>query len=216
MDTGADATPVSDRLRMRWPSPEAASGVEDPLVPEADATLVGRVAGGDAAALAELYQRHADRLFAFLRQCARDRMVAEEILQDTLLAVWRSAHLYAGRSGVRTWMFGIARRQAHNRLRVQEPQQLPLDGVAGWADPAPGPAEWAIASAQRAAIADAFATLAPQHREMLALAFAARLPHREIAEVLGVPVGTVKSRLHHARAALHRALADRGYVEELP
>ena len=51
---------------------------------------------------------------------------------------------------------------------------------------------------------------------MLALAFAARLPHREVAEVLGVPVGTVKSRLHHARAALHRTLADRGYVEELP
>ena len=69
---------------------------------------------------------------------------------------------------------------------------------------------------QRAAIADAFAVLAPHHREMLALAFAARLPHREIAEVLGVPVGTVKSRLHHARAALHRALADRGYVEEMP
>jgi RNA polymerase sigma-70 factor, ECF subfamily len=53
---------------------------------------------------------------------------------------------------------------------------------------------------QHAAIAEAFAELAPQHREVLALAFAARLPHREIAEVLDVPVGTVKSRLHHARA----------------
>jgi RNA polymerase sigma-70 factor (ECF subfamily) len=185
-------------------------------VSEADVALVGRVAVGDAAALATLYRRHADGLFAFLQQYARDRMVAEEILQDTLLAVWRSAHLYAGRSGVRTWMFGIARRQAHNRLRIQEPRKLPLDGLAGRADPAPGPAEWAIASAQRAAIADAFAVLAPHHREMLALAFAARLPHREIAEVLGVPVGTVKSRLHHARAALHRALADRGFVEEMP
>jgi RNA polymerase sigma-70 factor (ECF subfamily) len=216
MDTSADAMPVPDRLWLRWPSPEAASSVDDPSVSEADVVLVGRVAGGDTAALAALYRRHADGLFAFLRQYARDRMVAEEILQDTLLAVWRSAHLYAGRSGVRTWMFGIARRQAHNRLRVHEPRKLPLDGLAGWADPAPGPAEWAIASAQRAAIADAFAVLAPHHREMLALAFAARLPHREIAEILGVPVGTVKSRLHHARAALHRALADRGYVEEMP
>ena len=208
--------PVSDRLRLRLPSPEAASAVEDPWLSEGDVALVGRVAGGDAAALAALYRRHADRLFAFLQQYARDRMVAEEILQDTLLAVWRSAHLYAGRSGVRTWMFGIARRQAHNRLRVQEPRMAPLDGLVGWADPAPGPAEWAIASAQRAAIAGAFAVLAPHHREILALTFAARLPHREIAGVLGVPVGTVKSRLHHARAALHRALADRGYVEEMP
>ena len=85
---------------------------------------------------------------------------------------------------------------------------------------AEAPARWprrlGHASAQRAAIADAFSALAPHHREVLALAFAARLPHREIAEVLGVPVGTVKSRLHHARAALHRALVDRGYVEEMP
>jgi len=208
--------PASDRLRLRWPSAKAASGVEDPSVSEGDVALVGRVAVGDASALAALYRRHADGLFAFLQQYVRDRMVAEEILQDILLAVWRSAHMYAGRSGVRTWMFGIARRQAHNRLRVHEPQKLPLDGLAGWADVAPGPAEWAIASAQRAAIADAFAVLAPQHREVLALAFAARLPHREIAEVPGVPVGTVKSRLHHARAALHRGLADRGFVEEMP
>ena len=149
MDTGADAMPVSDRLRLRWPSPEAASGVEDPWASEDDVALVGRVTVGDAAALTALYRRHADRLFAFLQQYARDRMVAEELLQDTLLAVWRSAPLYAGRSSVRTWMFGIARRQAHNRLRVQEPQKLPLDGLVGWADPAPGPAEWAIASAQR-------------------------------------------------------------------
>jgi RNA polymerase sigma factor (sigma-70 family) len=93
---------------------------------------------------------------------------------------------------------------------------VPLDGLAGWADPAPGPAEWAIANAWGEAIADAFDALALHHREVLALAFAARVPHREIAEILGVPVGTVKSRLHHARAALARALADRGYVEEMP
>ena len=143
-------------------------------------------------------------------------MVAEEILQDTLLAVWRSAHLYAGRSSVRTWLFGIARRQAHNRLRVRSPEQVPLDRLAGRADPAPGPAEWALAAAQREAIAEAFDALALQHREVLALAFAARIAHREIAEILDVPVGTVKSRLHHARAALARVLADRGYAEELP
>jgi RNA polymerase sigma factor (sigma-70 family) len=67
-----------------------------------------------------------------------------------------------------------------------------------------------------AALADAIDALAPQHREVLALAFGAQVPHREIAEILGVPVGTVKSRLHHARAALARAMADRGYVEEMP
>jgi RNA polymerase sigma factor (sigma-70 family) len=143
-------------------------------------------------------------------------MLAEEILQDTLLAVWRSADRYAGRSSVRTWLFGIARRQAHNRLRLATPRQEPLEQLAGQADPAPGPAEWALAAARREAIVEALDTLALHHREVLALAFAARITHREIADVLGVPVGTVKSRLHHARAALVRQLAERGYAEELP
>jgi RNA polymerase sigma factor (sigma-70 family) len=216
MDTGADAMPVPDRLRSRWRSRGTASDAAGPSVPEADDALLVRVADGDAAALAALYRRYGGRLFGYLQRYAGDRMVAEEILQDTLLAVWRSAPRYARRSSVRTWLFGIARRQAHNRLRAQEPPTVPLDGLAGWADPAPGPAEWAVAVAQGAAVADAFAALAPRHREVLALAFAARVPHAEIAEVLGVPVGTVKSRLHHARAALARSLADRGVVEELP
>jgi RNA polymerase sigma factor (sigma-70 family) len=216
MDTGAEAMPVPDRLRLGWRSRGAGSDVGDPAASATDEALLERVAGGDAGALAALYRRHGGGLFGFLQRYASDRMVAEEILQDTLLAVWRSAHRYAGRSGVRTWLFGIARRQAHNRLRVQPPQPVPLDGLTGWADPAPGPAEWAIAGAQQAAIAEAFHALAPQHREVLALAFAGRVPHREIAEILEVPVGTVKSRLHHARAALARALADRGYVEEAP
>jgi RNA polymerase sigma-70 factor, ECF subfamily len=216
MDTGADAMPVPDRLRLRWRSRGVASEAGDPLATAADEVLLVHVADGDATALAALYRRYGGRLFGFLQRYTGDRMVAEEILQDTLLAVWRSAHLYAGRSDVRTWLFGIARRQAHNRLRVQSPQQVPLDSLAGWADPAPGPAEWAVANAQSTAIADAFDALALHHREVLALAFAALVPHREIAEILGVPVGTVKSRLHHARAALARALADRGYVEEMP
>jgi RNA polymerase sigma-70 factor, ECF subfamily len=214
MDMGADAMPMPDRLwlpvgsRFRSRSPGAAAPRPAPSV--ADETLLRHVADGDAAALAALYRRYGARLFGFLQRYAGDRMVAEEIMQDTLLAVWRSAHLYEGRSGVRTWLFGVARRQAHNRLRGHRPEQVPLDAVADWADPAPGPAEWAVASAQSAAIAEAFDALSGQHREVLALAFASELPHGEIAKILSVPVGTVKSRLHHARAALARALADRG------
>jgi RNA polymerase sigma-70 factor (ECF subfamily) len=214
METGAEAMPVPDRLR--WRSSDTASGAGDAPAAEADEALLLRVAGGDPAALASLYARYRTRLFAFLERYARDRMVAEEILQDTLLAVWRSADRFAGRSSVRTWLFGIARRQAHNRLRGSTPRQEPLDRLAGRPDPSPGPAEWALAAARREAIAAALDALAIQHREVLALAFAARITHREIADVLGVPVGTVKSRLHHARAALARQLAERGYAEELP
>jgi RNA polymerase sigma factor (sigma-70 family) len=214
MDAGADAMPVPER--WRWRVREAAGGAGDLSGSQvADEVLLVRVAIGDAGALAALYRRHAARLLGFLRLYARDRMLAEEILQDTLLAVWRSAHRYAGRSGVRTWLFGIAWRQAHNRLRAERSDQVPLDGIAERADPAPGPAEWAIARAQSKAIAEAVDALAPHHREVLALAFAATMPHQEIAEILGVPLGTVKSRLHHAHAALARALAERGFAAEM-
>jgi len=116
-------------------------------VPVADEVLLVQIAEGDATALTVLYRRHAKQLFGFLQRYAGDRMVAEEILQDTLLAVWCSADRYAGRSGVRTWLFGVARRQAHNRMRVRQLQHVTLDSVAGWVDPAPGPAEWAVANA---------------------------------------------------------------------
>jgi RNA polymerase sigma factor (sigma-70 family) len=207
METGADAVRIPGWLRSR--SRGAAWHAGDPSAPVADEVLIVRIADGDAGALAALYQRYGGKLFGFLRRYASDRMVAEEILQDTLLAVWRSVQLYAGRSSVRTWLFGVAWRQAHNRLRGRQPQEVPLDSLTGWVDPAPGPAELADFSAQGAAIADAFEALTLRHREVLALAFAAMMPHREIAEILGVPLGTVKSRLHHARAALARTLAER-------
>jgi hypothetical protein len=93
--------PVPDRLWRR--SRDATSGAGDPPAPVADEVLVRRVADGDTAALAALYSRYRVGLFGFLQRYAGDRMLAEEILQDTLLAVWRSAHAYAGRSSVRTW-----------------------------------------------------------------------------------------------------------------
>ena len=96
---------------------------------ETDDTLLRRVARGEADALTTLYHRHADNLFGFLHRLAGDRMLAEEILQDTLLAVWRGADRFEGKSQVRTWLYGIARRQAHNRLRSTRPTDALLDDL---------------------------------------------------------------------------------------
>jgi RNA polymerase sigma factor (sigma-70 family) len=167
--------------------------------------LVGR---GDAGALTMLYRRHADGLFGFLMRLAGDRMLAEEILQDTLLAVWRGAATFAGRSQVRTWLYGIARRQAHNRLRVTRPVESTLDDVPERAAVDPGPEELALAGLSRDRVLAAVERLSLVHREVVVLIAVAELSHAEIAAVVGVPVGTVKSRLHNARAALARALAE--------
>jgi RNA polymerase sigma factor (sigma-70 family) len=175
---------------------------------EPDEVLLGRVGRGDAGALTVLYQRHADGLFWFLLRLAGDRMLAEEILQDTLLAVWRSAAGFAGRSQVRTWLYGVARRQAHNRLRVARPVEAGLDEVAELSAVEPGPEELALASVERERVLAAIDRLSLVHREVVLLTFVGELSQVEIAEVVGVPVGTVKSRLHNARAALVRQLAE--------
>jgi RNA polymerase sigma factor (sigma-70 family) len=178
--------------------------------PGSDEALLRAVATGDATALTRLYERHAGPLFGYLYRLAGDRMTAEEILQDTMLAVWRSAGAFEGRANVTTWLFGIARRQAHNRLRGRggpEPALLP-----DRPDQGAGPDEVAIAAAGGTPVAAAIDRLPEHHRDVIALVFVAGLPLADTAEVLGIPVGTVKSRLYHARAAVAAALA----AQEVP
>ncbi|MEV0582267.1 RNA polymerase sigma factor [Nonomuraea sp. NPDC050310] len=170
----------------------------------ADAALLAAIGEGDTAALHALYERYGGPLFGFLYRLAGDRGTAEEILQDTLLAVWRSAHSFQGRSSPSTWLFGVARRQAHNRLRLMPPP-VPAEPYE-LADPEPGPEEAAV-GAER--VQRALRRLPLQQREVLALSVLEDLSHQEIAEILAIPVGTVKSRLHHARATLRGCLDER-------
>lgn len=171
-----------------------------------DRQVLQRIAAGDRQALAELYARYRQPLFGYLAQLTPDRGLAEELLQDTLVAVWKSADRYEGRSSVTTWLFGVARRQAHNTLRQKG---LPLaDAAALETLPArdPEPESAALAGAAREELAAAFGRLAPVHREVLTLAFLHELAYAEIAHVLGVPLGTVKSRLSLAKRALRAQL----------
>ncbi|MFG1920394.1 RNA polymerase sigma factor [Cryptosporangium sp. NPDC048952] len=175
-----------------------------------DTELLRSIATGDATALSLLYERHSRALYGYLLRLAGDRMVAEEILQDTMLAVWRSAGAFEGRAQVTTWLFGIARRQAHNRLRLRSgpPPAETIDRPDGSA----GPEELAIAAAGGTPVAAAVDRLPAHHRDVIALVFVAGLPLADVAEVLAIPVGTVKSRLFHARAAVAAALA----AQEVP
>jgi RNA polymerase sigma-70 factor (ECF subfamily) len=180
--------------------------------PASDAGLLRSVAAGDAGSLTRLYERHAGPLFGYLYRLAGDRMTAEEILQDTMLAVWRSAASFEGRSKVSTWLFGVARRQAHNRLRGRPVQEARFD-VPDRPDSGAGPDEVAIAAAGGTPVAAAIDRLPEHHRDVIALVFVAGLPLTEVADVLSIPVGTVKSRLHHARAAVAAALTAQGVSE---
>ena len=180
--------------------------------PGSDEALLRAVAAGDARALTRLYERYADALFGYLYQLAGDRMTAEEILQDTMLAVWRSAAAFEARSKATTWLFGVARRQAHNRLRGRYgPQTLGVP-LPDRPDQGAGPDDLAIAAAGGTPVAVAVDRLPDHHRDVIALVFVAGLPLADVAEMLAIPIGTVKSRLHHARAAVAAALT----AQEVP
>lgn len=184
-----------------------AFGVKERAADE-DRRIVARLARGDGRALEELYSRYSTAVFGYLLALTPDRRIGEEVLQDTFVAAWRSASGYQGRSSVRTWLFGIARRRAHDALRRRRLNVTSDEELAVLADPEPGPEESSLAAARQEELTARVSRLAPQHREALTLFFFHDLSHEETAEVLEVPLGTVKSRLSNARRALRKSLEE--------
>ncbi len=178
--------------------------------------LLARIGAGDRQALADLYLRYRQPLFQYLAQLTPDYGLAEELLQDTLVAVWRSANSFAGRSSALTWLIGVARRQAHNTLRQQGIALADVAAFESLAAPDADPADAALAHAAHADLLAAISRLSVIHREALILAFVHELSYSEMAEIVGVPVGTVKSRLNHARRALRAELARAPSSQPLP
>ncbi|HEX5294691.1 MAG TPA: sigma-70 family RNA polymerase sigma factor [Streptosporangiaceae bacterium] len=176
-----------------------------------DDDLVARVAAGDDTALRELFGRHAPWLAVRLRAVLPAADV-EDVLQETFLAAWRSARGYRPQGACGGWLWGIARRQAALLLRRRGPvtpagqagAPLPPDLPAG--PDGSDPADIALA---RADLEVAVATLGPDgspEREVWRLMYEQDRPVAEVAELLGVPPGTVKSRAHRVRRRLRAAL----------
>jgi RNA polymerase sigma-70 factor, ECF subfamily len=173
-----------------------------------DDDLLARVAAGDDTALRELFGRHAPWLAVRLRAVLPAADV-EDVLQETFLAAWRGAGGYRPQGACGGWLWGIARRQAALLLRRRGLAEragisLPDDLAVGPAGH--DPAEIALA---RADLEVAVAALGPEgspEREVWRLMYEQDRPVAEVAELLGVPPGTVKSRAHRARRLLRAAL----------
>jgi RNA polymerase sigma factor (sigma-70 family) len=177
--------------------------------PTDDRQLLKRIAGGDRQALTELYARYQRLLFNYLLQLTPDYGLAEELFQDTLVAVWKSASSFGGRSSVQTWLIGVARRQAHNTLRQRKislVNEAELDELVA---AGPEPEDFTLASTARDELVEAFKQLGPVHREVLVLILVQELSYEETAAALNVPVGTVKSRLSNAKRQLRALLVTR-------
>jgi RNA polymerase sigma-70 factor, ECF subfamily len=174
-----------------------------------DRQLLRRIAGGDRQALTELYARYQRLLFNYLLQLTPDYGLAEELFQDTLVAVWKSASSFGGRSSVQTWLIGVARRQAHNTLRQRKIALVNESELDELAAAGPEPEDFTLASIARDELVEAFKQLGPVHREVLVLILVQELSYEETAAALNVPVGTVKSRLSNAKRLLRALLVSR-------
>lgn len=173
--------------------------------------LLRQVANGDEEALQQLYVEYRPRLRRYLwHQLDGDGHAVEEALQDTFLAVWRSAGAFRGEAKVVTWIFQIAHyialrtRDAASRRGCSSTEPDPPDREA-----APIAASPEDAVLGRLALDEALNCLSTKHRAVLQLIFQQGFTPEEAAQILDVPLGTVKSRVSYARRALQTALACR-------
>lgn len=171
-----------------------------------DFELVQAMASGDSQALEVLYVRHGSSLLVYLLGQLGQRTQAEEVLQDVMLAAWQAAPRFRGDSQVRTWLFSIARHRAANARRRRTLPPAPLDKELVAGDPRPG--DIVERHDRYDAIRRALGQLPEEQRETLELVFFHELSGPEVAQVMGVAPGTVKSRLHRAKAALKQWLSS--------
>jgi RNA polymerase sigma-70 factor (ECF subfamily) len=169
-----------------------------------DTELVALVADSSRDALAELYRRHAGWVLARLRhRCADDGLVAEA-LQDTFVAVWRGAAGYDERGAVPAWVWGIAIRRLIGLLRKRAP--VPAAGDERDASLVSAE-ELVLSGTEHGDLAGALRALSPELRAVVQATVLDGLTTREAAQLLGIPAGTVKTRMMRARTELRGALA---------
>jgi RNA polymerase sigma-70 factor (ECF subfamily) len=170
-----------------------------------DAELVALVAGEHRDALAELYRRHAGWLVARLRhRCADDGIVAEA-LQDTFVAVWRGADRYAGTGPAAGWLWSIAIRRLIGILRKSRPDPVPAD--PNMVDERLGVEDLVLTGTEHGDLAGVLRALSPELRAVVQATVLDGLTTREAAQYLGIPPGTVKTRMMRARSEMRGALA---------
>ncbi|GAB2473907.1 RNA polymerase sigma factor [Xylanimonas ulmi] len=172
-----------------------------------DADLLAQVAAGDERALRELVERHWAWLALRLRRRTSDEELAASALQDTFVAVWRSAGRYRGDGDVGAWLWGIAIRRLVSRLRVRGGPPPVSDAIAAALAPAVLSAEDELLLAvEHGDVGAALRGLSPELRQAIQATVVDGLTTREAARLLGIPAGTVKSRVRLAKVRMRAQL----------
>jgi RNA polymerase sigma-70 factor (ECF subfamily) len=175
-----------------------------------DETLLRGIADGNRNAMHTLYSRHNVRVYRFILRIVRDGTMAEDLVSQVFLDVWRTARQFEGRSQVSTWLLSIARFKALTSLRQRRFEDIDQDDVREIADESDTP-EVSLERATTSEILRAcVAKLSPAHREIINLVYYHEKSVEEVGEIIGIPQSTVKTRMFYARKQLAELLRCAG------
>jgi RNA polymerase sigma-70 factor, ECF subfamily len=201
----------------RIEAPRTAPAGAPALVPAAsDEALIARIAAGDKLAMRALFARHHLRIYRFVLRFIRDPQLAEDLISEVFLDVWRHAGKFEGRSAAATWLLGIARFKALSSLRRRGDAQLDDATAAAIEDTGDNPEVTICKQQQGEILRNCLARISPDHREIVDLVYYQGMTIGEVAEIVGIPEGTVKTRMLHARRQLSVLLSAAGVDRSRP
>ena len=172
-----------------------------------DAELVLAVVERDRGALNELYRRHAPWLAVRLSRRCADPAVVDEVLQDTFVAAWKGAARFTGDGQVAAWLWGIAIRRLVDAFRRRPPDSYPLDDHSAARHVVESAEDLVLVGVEHGDLAGALGRLSPELRSVVQATVLDGLTTREAGRLLGIPAGTVKTRMMRARRVLREELA---------
>jgi RNA polymerase sigma-70 factor, ECF subfamily len=181
-----------------------------------DDILIGRIAQGDRLAMQVLFARHHVRVYRFVLRLVGDPATAEDLISEVFLDIWRQAGRFEGRSAVSTWMLAIARFKALSALRRRPDKELDEEAAAAIEDPSDDPEVVIQKKDKGEVLRTCLSALSPEHREIIDLVYYHEKSVEEVAEIVGIPENTVKTRMFYARKKLAEMLKSAGVERGWP
>jgi RNA polymerase sigma-70 factor (ECF subfamily) len=175
-----------------------------------DEVLVQLVAGGDKDAMRALFARHNVRVFRFLTRIVGNDATAEDLLNEVFLEVWRNAGRFEARSQVSTWILAIARFKALASMRRRQHDELDDEASEMIEDTTDNPEVTVQKTERSALLQQCLQQLSVAHRQVVDLVYYHEQSIEEVAEIIGVPASTVKTRVFYARKRIAELMAERG------
>ena len=196
---------ISSKLRKASANRQTAVAAE-----RTDEELVQSIAAGDKFAMQILFIRHRDRINRFIQRFTRDECLAEDALSELFLDVWRKAGSFEGECQVATWLLAIARNKTLALLRQRKFVALDETEAGLIEDPTDNPESALDKKSHSTLLQKCLKVLSPNHRQIIDLVYYQSKSIQEAAEIIGIPLNTVKTRMFYARNQLGKVLKQAG------